>query len=275
MSDKSPFIEEYRKFAQVKSLGQHFLTNPLVVERMVQAAEISRDDTILEIGPGLGILSEKLVSSPAKEIILCEKDERLVAELKKKITNKRAKIISQDALILIPQLQVSPPFKVVANLPYNISSPVITSLLTFSPTLPQLMILMLQKEVAERLSSKPGDKNRGILSVLVELYGEPRILDHVSKNHFYPSPKVDSSVLGIFNIKNPEIDSKTFIKMLKLSFAGKRKKIKNSLFSSLQVAKGEMAEIAKSSGVNLDDRPEDLDLKAWLALYQKLARYLV
>jgi 16S rRNA (adenine1518-N6/adenine1519-N6)-dimethyltransferase len=274
MSEKSPFIEEYRRFAQTKSLGQHFLTNPLVVERMVQAAQITREDTILEIGPGLGILSEKLIASSAKEIILCEKDERLVMELKKKITNKRAKIISQDALILIPQLQVSPPFKVVANLPYNISSPVITSLLTFSPTLPDLMILMLQKEVAQRLSSSPGDTNRGILSVLVELYGEPKIIDHVSKNHFYPSPKVDSSVLRIANIKDPKIDTKTFMKMLKFSFAGKRKKIKNSLFSSLNIPKNEMIEIASSSGVSLDDRPEDLDLKNWLALHQKLEKYL-
>jgi 16S rRNA (adenine1518-N6/adenine1519-N6)-dimethyltransferase len=270
MSDNTHLIEEYKGFAQQKSLGQHFLTNEEVVERMVEAAEITENDTVLEIGPGLGILSKKIVASPAKEVILCEKDERLVLELKRKISNKRTKIINQDALILIPNLQVESPFKVVANLPYNISSPVITSLLTFCPTLPSMMILMLQKEVAERLASKPGQRNRGILSVLVELYGEPKIIDQVSKDQFYPAPKVDSSVLQISNIKSPDLDSKVFLKMLKLSFAGKRKKIKNSLFSSLKIER----EVIEKINIDVNERPEDLSLSDWKEIYDKLKTYL-
>jgi len=272
MSNKSSLVEEYRKFSAEKSLGQHFLTNKLVADRMVEAAQLTRDDTVLEIGPGLGILSESLIASPAKTIILCEKDEKFISYLKKKISNKRVKIILQDALVLIPSLQAPPPLKVVANLPYNISSPVITSLLTACPTLPETIIVMLQREVAQRLSSKAGERNRGILTILVELFGKSKIIDKVSKNQFYPSPKVDSCVLEISNIKKPDLDVKLFMKMLKTSFAGKRKKLKNSLFSTYKIPKDEAIEIEKRTGIDSNLRPEDLDIKSWMDLYHELQK---
>jgi 16S rRNA (adenine1518-N6/adenine1519-N6)-dimethyltransferase len=129
---------------------------------------------VLEIGPGLGILSRAIFRSPAKTLMLCEKDDRLVDYLKKEFDSHRVKIIAQDALVLIPQLQVDPPFKVISNLPYNISSPVITSLLTMSPTLPKTIIVMLQKEVAERYVAKAGDRDRGIVTVLIEASAKPK-----------------------------------------------------------------------------------------------------
>lgn len=270
MTSKESLIAEYRKIIAKKSLGQNFLTNEAVVENMIKFAEITRADTILEIGPGLGILSRALVASPADTIILCEKDEDLAEKLKQEITNKRVKLVTQDALTLIPQLQVKAPFKVVSNLPYNISSPVITSLLTMSPTLPDKIIVMLQKEVAERFVTAPGNRNRGILTVLVEAYGKAKIIDQVSRENFFPSPNVDSAVLMIENIEAPEIDSKKLLKILKMSFAGKRKKLRNSLISTLKITLGELSEIEKETGVDFNDRPEDLNIDQWIGLYKSI-----
>lgn len=275
MSEKTKYVQESRKFSANKALGQHFLTNKLVAERMVEAAEISRDDSILEIGPGLGILSEGLVASPAKTILLVEKDPKFITALKKKITDKRVKIINEDALTLIPSLQVAPPLKVVANLPYNISSPVIISLLTACPTLPLTLVIMLQKEVAQRLTTSSGNRNRGFLTVLVELFGQAKIIDKVSKNQFYPAPEVDSAVLRISAIKKPTVEIKSFMRMLKMSFAGKRKKLKNSLFGTLKIDKNQILEIQKNSGLDFDQRPEDLNIKQWLILFEQVRKFLI
>ncbi len=256
------------------SLGQHFLLSEPVVERMVEKAEITKEDTVIEIGPGLGILTKKLNSSPAKMIIACEKDRKLYEFLLGECKNKKLKLICDDALLLIPQLQVESPFKVVANLPYNISSPVMISLLTICPTLPKTMVLMLQKEVAERICAKPNSSNRGFLTVLLELMGEPEIIETVPSNLFYPEPAVQSATILISNIEKPNFDIRSAMKIIKLSFAGKRKKLKNSLFSSLQL-KGEKAEqAAKRSGVTLDMRPEDLNKKQWEGLILELSPLL-
>jgi len=274
MTEETLWMKEYRNYYANKSLGQHFLVDKQVADNMAANAEITSDDTVLEIGPGPGILSESLARSKAGTVILCEKDERFVDILKQKITSKRVKIIREDALVLIPNLQVSPPLKVVSNLPYNISSPVITSLLTACPTLPEMIIVMLQKEVAERLSTEAGNRNRGILTVLVELYGKSQIIDYVSKTQFFPAPKVDSAVLMISDLKKPDLNTKLFMRMLKFSFAGKRKKIKNSLFTTLKVDLKLASEIANTANISLDDRPEDLNINQWKSLFSEIENYL-
>ena len=255
-----------------KSLGQHFLTSPTVVADMVAAAQIKKEDSVLEIGPGLGILTRALAASPAREIILCEKDRRFCDYLKEEYKNKKFKVICEDALLLIPNLQVDSPFKVVSNLPYNISSPVMISLLTVAPTLPECMVLMLQKEVAERLVAKPHDSNRGILTVLLELFGEVKILKKVPKNLFYPVPEVDSAAVEISKIKPLPFSPKDALRILKLAFAGKRKKIKNSLFASLEMPLDKALIIAEKSGVSLEQRPEELTQEQWSALISNLLK---
>jgi len=274
MSDKSHYIEEYRAIDSKKSLGQHFLTNDFVTEKMVKDAEVNTDDAVLEIGSGLGILTKAIFDHNPRQLILCEKDRDLAEILKKKFTSKKIKIITEDALLLIPNLQVSPPFKVVSNLPYNISSPVIVSLLTTSQVLPATIAVMLQKEVAQRICAKGGDSNRGILTILVELFGQGKITDKVSKNQFYPAPQVDSAVVVISQIKKPEVNPKKFLKMLKMSFAGKRKKIKNSLFSTLKIDFPKAQNISKRAGVDLDLRPEDLTIGQWKKLFNEIESYL-
>jgi len=252
-----------------KSLGQHFLVSPSVVETMVRAADISKDDTILEIGPGLGVLTEGLASSSAREIILCEKDRKFCEYLKGEFKNNKFKIICDDALLLIPNLQVkSPSFKVISNLPYNVSQPIIISLLTVCPTLPDKMVVMVQREVADRFIAAAHDSNRGILTAFLELFGTVKIIEKVPKNFFYPVPEVDSAVIELSDIKPLPFSSKYALKILKLSFAGKRKMIKNSLFSSLKISGEKAADLAQKSGINLDMRPEELTRDQWLALIQ-------
>lgn len=248
------------------SLGQHFLLRKDVAKKMIAASKISSRDSVLEIGPGLGILTKELLSSGAKDVIACEKDQRFFEYLQDSVKNKKLKLINQDAFILIPNLVAASPLKVISNLPYNISSPVIISLLTVCPTLPQLMTLMIQKEVAERLTTPPGNSNRGILTVLIELMGNCKIIQKIPRSYFYPQPEVESAVILIDNITPLPFPAKEALKIIKLAFAGKRKKIKNTLFSTLKIPSDQALKIAKLCKFSLDQRPEELDKKQWLKL---------
>lgn len=255
------------KIIAKKSLGQHFLKNEHVVSQIVEAGGIQKEDNILEIGPGTGILTRALVLSPASKIYLCEKDRVLFENIKERFASTRVKVICDDALVLIPSLQTSSPFKVIANLPYNISSPVIISLMTVCPTLPEKMVLMLQKEVAQRLVAKPGDSNRGWLTAFLELMSKPKILTYVSKYDFTPVPEVESAVLEINEVRLPdELDRKLAVRVLKTAFAGKRKKIKNSIFNYFKISTERAVEIAKFCKIDLNDRAEDLKKEQWLCL---------
>ncbi len=254
------------------SLGQHFLLDESVVTRMVKAGDIGERDTILEIGPGLGILTKELTKSPAQKIIACEKDNLIFEFLQKQVKQKNLTLVNRDALVLIPALKVSLPLKVISNLPYNISSPVIISLLTVCPVLPEKMILMVQKEVAQRLTAKPGDSNRGILTVFTQLFGEVRVLENLTPEQFYPSPQVDSAVILIDKIKMPKVDRKSAFRIIKMAFAKKRKKLKNSLFSSMQISGKRMEDICSKVGISADLRPEDLDSQQWFLLISELVQ---
>jgi len=250
------------------SLGQHFLCREDVVARMVEAAKISPNDSVLEIGPGLGILTRELVFSPAKEVIACEKDERFFEYLRGSLKNKKLKLINQDALILIPNLVAASPLKVISNLPYNISSPVIISLLTVCPVLPKTLVLMIQKEVAQRLTAKPDDSNRGILTVLLDMMGRCKIIEKIPQSYFYPEPEVESAVILVDNITPLPYLAKDAFRIIKMAFAQKRKKIKNTLFSTLKIEPARCVEIAKLSKISLDQRPEELTREQWLKLIE-------
>ena len=255
-----------------KSLGQHFLNDEGVVQRMVKVGNINKDDTVLEIGPGLGILTRELTKSPAKKIIACEKDDLIYEFLQNEVKQKNLSIVHKDALLLIPNIVATPPFKVISNLPYNIASPVIISLLTVCPVLPEKMVLMVQKEVAQRLTTKPGGSNRGILTVFLELFADVKIIEKLSPGQFYPPPQVESAVVLIDNIKMPDFDRKRAFKIIKTAFSKKRKKIKNSLFASLEIYGKSMNEICSKVNITPDLRAEDLDIEQWRALIGALPR---
>lgn len=267
-----------------KSLGQNFLVNHGVLEEIIKAADIKPTDTILEIGPGVGTLTEELAQK-AKLVLAIEKDRKLCELLRQRFKNrKNVKIVCDD--ILIYSLDSLPKqYKLVANLPYAITSPVIRKFLE-AENKPKLMVLMVQKEVGERILAQPGNSERSILTVMVEFYGQAEIIKSVVAADFFPAPKVDSAII---KIKTRPIDLPSynkqcnclvyeanlaadypliFFKVVKAGFSSKRRQIKNSFKNSLELTSHQIDGILKEGKINPALRAEDLTLEDWLALTQ-------
>jgi len=232
-----------------KHLGQNFLINKDILSEIIKAADLNKNDTVLEIGPGLGILTKELAKK-VKKVIAIEKDEKLVKILKKELSHlKDVEIVEGDILKFNIQYLVSNKYyKVVANLPYYITSPVIRKFLeegnpppsakvsTFVKTSadrsggrPKLMVLMVQKEVAERICAKPPDMS--LLSVAVQFYSQAKIVKIVKKECFWPRPKVDSAIIKLTtnNRQLTTINTNLFFKIVKAGFSQPRKQLKNNL----------------------------------------------
>jgi len=264
-------------------LGQHFLTSKKIVDEIIKAAEIKPDDTVLEVGPGKGILTEELVkkvdstdstislqaSSPqAGQVIAIEKDPDLVAYLMKHEASPKLKIINGDILkmnVSSFKLHVSR-YKIVANIPYYITSRFLKNCLT-DKLQPEIMVLMLQKEVAERIVARDGKES--ILSISVKAYGHPKIIKNVPAKYFSPKPKVDSAIIKIDNIskdffnnnrRRASIIEANFFELVRKGFSSKRKMLKNNLKIS--------GEILKKSGLSEKVRAEELSLENWKYLLQ-------
>ncbi|MBU1179097.1 ribosomal RNA small subunit methyltransferase A [Patescibacteria group bacterium] len=247
-------------------LGQNFLQNKKIAEEIIEAAEIKKDDIILEVGPGKGILTEKLLAK-AGQVIAVEKDPSLVEFLKQKFSGaKNLEIIQDDILRFNPfdKLRIKN-FKIVANIPYYITSHFLRQFLGAEHQ-PSLMVLMIQKEVAERIVMR--DKKASILSLSVNAYGQPKIIKKVPAGNFSPTPKVDSAVIKINNIsKNffndgsstSIIDEQKFFNLIKKGFSQKRKMLKNNLNISI--------ETLRECGIPEKTRAEDLSLGNWKCLY--------
>lgn len=253
------------KMHQKKYLGQNFLKNDSIAEQIIAAAELSKSDIVLEVGPGTGILTERLVNA-AKEVWAIEKDFDLVEKLRKNVKAKNLKLIHQDALWF--DLSLLDKYKVVANIPYSITSPLIRKFIEHEPK-PELMVLMVQKEVAERICAKPGDSARGFLTLIVEFYADAEILFEVSRHEFYPQPEVDSAVIKI-KIKNKktskQVETKAFFKIVKAGFSSKRQQIHNSLAATLRLPKDQVLELLKKARIESSLRAEDLQLTDWIRL---------
>lgn len=255
-------------FHPKKQLGQNFLKNYKVVESIMANADISEKDMIIEIGPGMGILTEELAKSGAK-VLAIEKDFNLIDKLRKDLGKyKNLKISHQDILLFDP-VNIDGDYKVIANIPYNITSPIIRKFLE-SEHKPQEMILMVQKEVAERICAKPGSSERGLLTLIVEFYADAEILFEVPRTDFYPVPKVDSAVIKLKtkNEKLKTIEPELFFKLVKAGFASKRQQIHNSLSGTLRWDRETVAELLSKSNIDSKLRAEDLSLEEWLKLYQ-------
>lgn len=258
-------------FRPNKQLGQNFLKNEKVVQDIIEASEIKSSDTIIEIGPGTGILTEALVKTGAA-IFAVEKDFDLISTLKRNIGEpKNLKIVHQDALWFDLE-NIKPGYKVVANIPYNITSPLIRKFIE-GENKPELMVLMVQKEVAERICAKPGSSERGLLTIIVEFYAESEIIVEVPRQDFYPVPKVDSAVIKIkLKYDQLDIDEKFFFKIVKAGLAAKRRQIHNSLSATMHWTKEETIAILKSVGIDPMLRAEDLTLENWLRLVESIAK---
>lgn len=259
-----------------KGLAQHFLIDEEVLRLIVSTAELNPDDIVMEIGPGLGVLTRELATR-AGRVIAIELDTNLAAILKQTLTSfNNVTIINEDVLkidpeVLLGECGVNSPFsyKVVANLPYYITSPALRHFLEASVK-PKVMVVMVQKEVAEEITAKPG--RMSLLSISVQLYGEPAIVGYVPAQSFYPAPEVDSAILKVALYPQPAvelIDREAFFKVVRAGFSAPRKQIVNSLAHGLGLTKDEALSLLEKAGIVSQRRAETLSLEEWARLYRE------
>ena len=260
-----------------KKLGQNFLIRKNILDRIVQAARLTKKDIVLEVGSGMGALTQELAKVAGK-VIAIEKDKKLALMLKQEISEYQnvemleADIMINSHLLLIinnklsiinDKLSMINRYKVVANLPYNIALAVIRKFVEIEHP-PKMMILMLQKEVAQKICAKKSS----LPKIAIQFYANSEILFYVPKKSFLPMPKVDGAVIKIFDIQKniPKVDKNLFFKILKAGFTHPRKTILNNLCLSLKLKKEKTNYWLKTSKINSQKRPEDLALKDWLSL---------
>lgn len=259
-----------------KSLGQNFLVSERVLTRIIDAAEPNSDKTILEIGPGLGALTERLLATPSK-IVAVEKDDTLYSILsdkfKSEITEKHLNLIHADILDFDPK-QLTPskkPYSVVANIPYNITGLIFRKFLT-TEYQPKTMVVLIQKEVATRILAK--DNKESLLSLSVKVYGIPKLITHVARGNFNPVPNVDSSVIAITDItkKNFEtpIHEELFFKIIHAGFAHKRKVLVKNMIDAGLGDRELIESVLMKRKLSLNVRSEDLTVADWLFITNML-----
>jgi 16S rRNA (adenine1518-N6/adenine1519-N6)-dimethyltransferase len=246
------------------ALGQNFLIERKVLEKIIEVAQLNSSDTIVEIGAGIGTLTVELCKIGGK-VISFEKDEQLRNILKDTVQCQNSEIRIED--FLDANLELPEKYKVVSNLPYQITTPVVRRFLE-KEKLPEKMVLLVQKEVAERLSAKPGSAKRGWVTVLVQLIGTPSIATVVQPDSFMPAPEVESAILVIEDLKRPDFNLKKVLTIVKAGFSAKRRQLPNSIAGGLGLEIGQVREITKKSGIGLNKRAEDLTNGEWLKLAQ-------
>lgn len=259
-----------------KSLGQHFLVDEDVLNTILDAAQLTPTDTVIEVGPGLGVLTRELAAR-AGWVIAIELDDSLAAALQKTLApHENVVIINRDVLGTDPQelLQTRAafpqrlrPYKVVANLPYYITSPVLRHFLEASVK-PETMIVMVQKEVAGVIAAEPGQ--RSLLSISVQYYGNPSLIGYVPAGAFYPPPEVESAILKIDIYSKPpvDVDEAGFFRLVKAGFTAARKQVANSLVQGLDISKGEALEMLKKANIAPQRRAETFTIEEWAGLWR-------
>lgn len=288
MMNLSALLNKYNLFPK-KGLGQNFLTDPHHLGKIIEAAELSPDDTVLEIGPGPGALT-RLLAESAGRVIAVELDEAMVNLLRQEyghlsnLTVVHADILQTSTTELLesgvrsqnPEYRIQNtdnvlhpssftlhPFKVVANLPYYITSAAIRHLLESRPQ-PQRIVITIQKEVAQRIVAQPGDMS--LLAVSVQFYGAPKLVHKIPAGAFYPPPKVDSAVVRIDTFDSPPVavaDVEQFFAVVKAGFGQKRKQLKNTLAAGLRRPGPEIVAALHAAGIDPTRRAETLSLPEW------------
>jgi 16S rRNA (adenine1518-N6/adenine1519-N6)-dimethyltransferase len=247
-----------------KSLGQHWLRDRDVLAHIADCAELTTEDAVLEIGPGLGTLTSELLRR-SKKVIAVEFDEELARKLPAQFPGKDLTVVQSDILSFdLSQLPAN--YKVVANVPYYITSKIVQLLMT-AENKPSVAVLLVQKEVAERLAARPGDMS--ILAVSAQLFAEVSLGDVVGAEFFTPPPKVDSQVVVLKTRSTPfltDVHEKDFFRVVKAGFSAKRKMLRSSLSGGLGVSKTEAEAYLTQAGIRTDDRAESLSLDQWQAL---------
>ena len=282
LSDPKKTIEVIQKyqFAFQKRFGQNFLIDAHVLEKIVSAAGITKDDCVLEIGPGIGTMTQYLAESVG-QVIAVEIDTNLLPILADTLKDySNVKVINQDILKvdineLVKEYNNGRPIKVVANLPYYITTPIIMGLFESNVPIDNITV-MVQKEVADRMQVGPGSKDYGALSLAVQYYASPYIVANVPPNCFIPRPNVGSAVIRLTRYQEPPVqvkDPKLMFKLIRASFNQRRKTLQNGLNNSPEISfsKEEITKAIESLGVSPSVRGEALSLEQ----FAQLANYFV
>lgn len=258
-----------------KDFSQNFLIDREVLNEIVAAADLQKDDVVLEIGPGFGVLTVELAKR-VRKVVAVEADRGMAGALREILAEyKNVEIVEQDILKL-PITNYQLPnynYKIVANLPYQITSAVFRKFLSEEPR-PSEMTVMVQKEVAERISAEAGEMS--LLSLSVQFFGQPETVATVPRTAFWPEPEVNSAILKISQIKNESeknlkrINPEDFFKVIKIGFSARRKQLHNNLSGGLRIPDQKVKEILVSLGFDERARAQDLGVNDWIKLVNRL-----
>jgi len=262
-----------------KSLGQHFLFNLEILNKILREAQVSSKDYILEIGPGFGFLTIKLLQK-AKKVLVVEIDPTLIEKLKEIFSGLGLKIIQGDILKISNQKIFQElvggrgEYKIVSNLPFNLASEIILKFLKEEPK-PKEMVVMVQKEIAKRIVNL---NKENLLSLWIKFFAHPQILFYISKAHFWPKPRVDaalikvSKILSSRKVKRRGLDFNFFQKITQGGFQQKRRKLISTLRKNLRISNKDLLEIFKNLKIHPQIRPENLSFEKWLSLGLELTK---
>jgi 16S rRNA (adenine1518-N6/adenine1519-N6)-dimethyltransferase len=255
-------LQKY-KTKPIKRFGQNFLIDNSAIKKTIEAAELKSGDVILEIGPGPGVLTQELAKI-AKNVIAIEKDIKMVEILKETLKElSNIEIVQGDALKM-DIIHISSPYKVIGNLPFYLTAPIIRKFLE-ADNPPKEMTLIVQKEVGQRICAKP--PKMSILAVSVQVYGKPKIISYISKKSFWPSPKVDSAIIKISEIDSSRgINRDLFFKIVKAGFSQPRKQLINNLSKGFGLEREKTEKWLLDNRIKPSQRAETLSVDDWLNL---------
>lgn len=259
MSEQLPFAN--------KTLGQHWLTDETILQDICDFAEIAPGDVVLEIGPGTGTLTDRLIAGGA-EVIALEYDKERAADLRKKYAeHSSTQIFIQEGDIRTYDFGNLPEYKIVANIPYYVTAYLLRRLTETNAHKPISATLLVQKEVAERLAAQPGDLS--ISAIAAQFFYEVELGVVVGPEYFTPPPKVDSQVVKLIKREQPlfDVDQTVFFRIVKAGFSEKRKKLRSSLSGGLRMEKTKVEVLLEEAGIDPNQRAQELSLKNWYDLY--------
>lgn len=262
-----------------KYLSQNFLVDPYSLEAIVKAAELTKADKVLEIGAGTGVLTQQL-SRCAGEVVAVEFDRAMIPLLRNSVAPYKNISIVQGNALYIPinallknfsnKTSEFPEYKIVANLPYHITSKFLQTFLE-SENPPTALTLLLQKEVAERIAAQPGEMS--LLSLSVQIFGQPRVIEQVPRHAFWPAPKVDSAILHIKRFQRPVIakdQQEKVFKLAKAGFSSRRKTLVNAITRKIPLKREEIISFLKETGLSATARAQELSVQQWAQLAERL-----
>ena len=249
---------------QNKALGQHWLTDRLILSEIADSAKIIADDTVLEIGPGLGTLTSELLKR-AKRVVAVEFDSELARKLPGQFPGTMLEVRNED-ILSFDLTSLPKDYVVVANVPYYITSKIVQKLMT-ATNKPRIAVLLVQKEVAERIAATPGDMS--ILSIAAQVYAQTSLGTYVPREYFTPPPEVDSQVIVLETRPVPLVnlaDEKAFFRLVKAGFSERRKKLRSSFAAGLAMQKTDAETLLKAADIDPNRRAQDLSINDWLRL---------